>query len=101
MAGPPPASSQPNEMSPVPPARSSRVCRFVGASTPMKIFFHNRWMPRDIRSFMRSYLVATLSKTARTIGFLSSRLTRRKPKSISSGAEVSGKPGLSLMSASV
>ena len=39
--------------------------------------FQARWMPSDIRSFIRSYFGATLSKTARTIGFLASRGTLR------------------------
>ena len=52
--GPPPRRSQPKLMSPVPPARSSSVCRGRGSRSLMKICFQTRWMPSDIRSFIRS-----------------------------------------------
>ena len=43
----------------------------------MKMRFQTRWMPSDITSFIRSYFGATLSNTARTIGFFSSTATLR------------------------
>ena len=53
-----------------------------------KIRFHTRWIPSDMMSFITSYFGATLSNTARTMGFFCAAGTRLKPKS------ASGSPGL-------
>ena len=78
-------SSNRNAMSPVPPA-TSRMCMPLssrlslsraadglegswprpGSSERTKWSFHRRWMPRDMRSFMVSYLLATEEKTLPT-----------------------------------
>ena len=100
IAGPPPARSQPNATSPVPPARSSSDRCGRGASAWMNTRFQTRWMPSDIRSFIRSYFGATLSNTALTIGFLASSGTSRKPKSVVAPGEApekaSGEAGRDL-----
>ena len=75
--GPPPRRSQLVAMSPVPDARSSRVFADDGRMRVAKMDFQTRWMPSDIRSFITSYLGATLSNTARTIGFFAAAGTRR------------------------
>ena len=54
-----------------------------GSSPATKSRFHTRWIPSDIKSFIRSYRGATLSNTARTMGFFSAVGTVRKPKSVS------------------
>ena len=78
-------------MSPVPPAMSRifHPCwsssddddddnRFApGSRERTKWSFHNRWMPRDIRSFMVSYDEATEEKTAPTFRIVSFGLSRR------------------------
>ena len=69
-----------NAISPVPPATSRRCVFFLGASQSIKLSFHNLCSPALIRSFIRSYLKATLSKTLFTnLGF-SSLFTFLNPK---------------------
>jgi hypothetical protein len=44
--------------------------------------FHRRWMPNDIRSFIRSYLAATEWKTPATRVSFSVEATVLKPKCV-------------------
>ena len=58
--------------SPVPPATSSTESPDTIWLDSIAAFFHNLWMPRDMTSFIRSYLEATLLKTSPTSLDLSS-----------------------------
>ena len=53
--------------------------RFGGFSQATIASFHNRCNPADIRSFMRSYRLATLWKTSLTRGCFSPSPTFLKP----------------------
>lgn len=52
--------------SPVPPAMSSTRFPLRTPDSSMVNRFHRRWMPPDIRSFIRSYLAATEWNTSAT-----------------------------------
>ncbi len=67
-------------MSPVPPATSRTLMPPRGSSLDTKWSFQSLWTPRDIASFITSYLEATDEKTEATIDSLSSSATVLKPK---------------------
>lgn len=52
----------------------------------LEAYFHTRCQPRDIRSFMRSYVSATLLKTPATRCVFSASVTVSKPKCVSRSA---------------
>ncbi len=52
--------------SPVPPAMSRIRLPWRAPDSSMVKRFHSRWMPPDIRSFIRSYLAATEWNTSAT-----------------------------------
>ena len=83
----PTRSAKSRARSPVPPARSSTrmPARTPVASTAKR--FHSRCRPADMRSFMRSYLLATESNTPRTRRALSSA---RPPRSRNASCRVIG-----------
>ena len=54
-----------------------------GRRRVIRASFHKRWTPRLIKSFIRSYLGATLSNTPRTSPALSAAATRWNPKWVS------------------
>src|SRR5690606_4034257 len=66
--------------SPVPPAMSST--RWPGRTPDISMVkcFHRRWMPPDIRSFIRSYLAATEWNTRETWLAFSATGTCLNPK---------------------
>ncbi len=79
---PPPATrlAKASERSAVPPATSSTRSPARTPETSMAKAFHRRCRPSDMRSFIRSYLSATESKTPATRFAFSPSATSLKPK---------------------